>query len=94
MGKERQVKKQATKIRWPILVGIAVLILRLRFADNALKTLYPFALLFTPFREATLRAWEKVVPIDRSVYYPPRPIPEIHSSGLILNGQGITAITF
>lgn len=46
--------------------------------------LYPWLLLYTPFREEQLRAWQKFAPIDHSIVYPIRHIPEIYAKGNLI----------
>lgn len=46
-------------------------------------SLYPWLLLWTPFREETMKAWRKYAPINNAIVYPLRPIPEIQAVGII-----------
>lgn len=45
------------------------------------KWVYPYLLLFTPFREATATAWETYGKINTKILRPSSPIPEILAEG-------------
>jgi hypothetical protein len=66
----------------PLFLGLVAMFLAQRFNGDVMKQLYPWILLWTPDREATLAAWKKYAPINHAIVYPPRPIPEINSEGV------------
>ena len=43
--------------------------------------LYPYALLWTGYRDENLAAWLKYAPVNRDIIYHPSPIPEIQAKG-------------
>jgi hypothetical protein len=53
-----------------------------RLSVDTIKQIYPWILLWTPFREETLAAWKRFAPINHAIKYPPRPIPEIRAEGI------------
>ena len=51
------------------------------FQTQNLFQCYPWLLLWTPFREETMKAWREYAPINSAIIYPLRPIPEIQAKG-------------
>jgi hypothetical protein len=46
-----------------------------------LSWIYPYALLWTGFRDENLRAWLKYAPVNTKIIYHPTPVPEIQAAG-------------
>lgn len=80
MVKGKSWKQYFRAIFWAILA----IFLAQRFNLQIIRQIYPWILLWTPYREETLAAWKKYAPIDHSIRYPPRPIPEIQAEGILL----------
>jgi hypothetical protein len=80
MAKEK-AKSSGGILRAIIFVLVAVFLANRTSLDN-LKQIYPWILLWTPFREETLAAWKRFAPINHAITYPPRPIPEIRAEGI------------
>lgn len=65
----------------PIIWAILAIFVAQRFNLQTFRQIYPWLLLWTPYREETLAAWQKYAPINHAIKYPPRPIPEIRAEG-------------
>jgi hypothetical protein len=76
-------KARSATILRPIVLALIAIFIAQRFNLDILKQIYPWILLWTPDREGTLAAWKKYAPINHAIVYPPRPIPEINSEGLV-----------
>lgn len=67
-------------IVWGVLLAIVFKLM----LGNEFETqwIYPYLLLFSPFRETTLAAWQTYSKINTKVLRPASPIPEILYSGM------------
>ena len=62
------------------LVAVIVAVRNATYAQHPLAYLIPNLLMFTPFRDATLNAWNRVLQYDTSVERDPVPIAEMDAS--------------
>lgn len=53
----------------------------LLYSKKYFMSFYPWILLWTPYREDTMKAWRKYAPINHNITYPLSPIPEIQAKG-------------
>ena len=62
------------------IVAVVVAVRNATYAQHPLAFLIPNLLMFTPFRDATLDAWNRVLAYDKSVERDPMPIAEMDAS--------------
>lgn len=74
--------KSSSGILTAILFVLVAIFFANRITVDSVKQIYPWVLLWTPFREETLAAWKRYAPINHAITYPPRPIPEIKAEGI------------
>jgi hypothetical protein len=86
MEKQGRTKKSGLKSVHLVLAFLAIYFsASVYYSEFKFQWIYPFVLLFTPFRSLADEAWSKYGSVDKRVVYPPKPIPEIQAKGNFLN---------
>ncbi|RYH20232.1 hypothetical protein EON65_24125 [archaeon] len=76
------------------VIFVAVYVkLQLDLTHFKLAWLYPYALLWTGYRDENLAAWLKYAPVNRDIVFHPSPVPEIQAKGKLYIGQFMVKVS-
>jgi len=93
------MKKPQSKVhsKWQVALAVLAVVVAARnalCAKDPLSFLLPNVLLFTPFRDAAVSAWDRVLTYDTTKEKEPVPIPEIEAKDFSIAALKLTTEGF